>query len=125
MIFWALAGLAAAFVAVGTALDLRAHTGERIGRFTMIPVPARVLNVASVLALQVAFQVLWSVHHRSYRNATTLAIGLPVILLVVALLLVAPRLLHNRWLPPPTSAVPTDEPVVDAPPPEADGRVRW
>ena len=125
IIFWALAVLAAGFAAAGTALDLRAHSSMRIGWFAIIAMPARVLNVASLLTLQVAFTVLWSLDRRTYHHASTLAISLPVVLLVLALLLVVPRLLHNRWLHPPVAEIQIVQPTVDAATPDTDGRINW
>lgn len=125
IIFWALAALAAGFATAGTAVDLQAHASERIGLFAIITTPARVFNVASLLTLQVAFTVLWSVDHRSYHNASTLAIGLPITLFVIVLSLTVPRLLHNRWLHPQAAAVKFDEPNVEGATPSTDGRVSW
>jgi hypothetical protein len=125
IIFWALAAVGAGFAAAGTAVDLRAHASERIGALAIITTPARVLNVAGLLTLQVAFTVLFSVDHRSYHNASTLAISLPLALLVIALSFTVPRLLHNRWLRPPVAEVEVDESDVDRATPPVDGRISW
>ncbi|MCW2522797.1 MAG: hypothetical protein JWO63_1132 [Frankiales bacterium] len=125
IIFQALAAVGAGFAAAGTVVDLRAHASERIGAFAIITTPARVLNVASLLTLQVAFTVLFSVDHRSYHNASTLAISLPITLLVIALFLTVPRLLHNRGLQPSVAEVDIDEPDVDGATPPVDRRVSW